>query len=299
VQTARGGLLREIGPSGVIILKDFTSTLSMPSKARNALLAALREIYDGCWVRRIGTDGGTTLEWKGKVGIVGGCTPAIDNHHGLMNAMGQRFLFYRMQVVEDTKLAMAALKQTANEDEMHEEMATAVRELIDSISLTPREVSDDCKQRIVSLSILAARCRSSVERDNRNREISMIPQSEAPGRLVKQIDLLFKAVLALGATVEHAHLLVQCIALDSIPPVRRLVFDVLRSANKELTTAYIAGKIQYPEQTTRRALEDLEAHGVLGKSASGSANAYYWTLSDLVEKTCKLCKGVFDPVPEK
>jgi hypothetical protein len=37
---AKGGLLREIGRRGVIILKDFTSTLSMPRDTRTAVMAA-------------------------------------------------------------------------------------------------------------------------------------------------------------------------------------------------------------------------------------------------------------------
>jgi hypothetical protein len=41
---ASGGLLREIGESGTLILKDFGSILSMHRDARAGVLAALREI---------------------------------------------------------------------------------------------------------------------------------------------------------------------------------------------------------------------------------------------------------------
>lgn len=46
---AKGGLLRVIGDQGTLILKDFTSVLSMSRDPRAAVLAALREIYDGSW----------------------------------------------------------------------------------------------------------------------------------------------------------------------------------------------------------------------------------------------------------
>src|SRR5262245_15298616 len=46
---ARGGLLREIGPFGILMLKDFGSILSMSRDQSGAVLAALREIYDGRW----------------------------------------------------------------------------------------------------------------------------------------------------------------------------------------------------------------------------------------------------------
>ena len=44
---ANGGLLRKIGDRGVLVIKDVTSILSMNRDARGAVLAALREIYDG------------------------------------------------------------------------------------------------------------------------------------------------------------------------------------------------------------------------------------------------------------
>ena len=68
---AKGGLLREIGDFGIILCKDFGTVLSMAREGRQAVLAALREVYDGEWNRRLGTDGGLCLPWKGKVGFLG------------------------------------------------------------------------------------------------------------------------------------------------------------------------------------------------------------------------------------
>src|SRR5262249_41948961 len=79
----KGGLLRVIGDFGIIVAKDFGSVLSMNRDARSAVLAALREVYDGSWTRHVGTDGGKTLAWSGKVGLLAGCTPTIDRHHSV------------------------------------------------------------------------------------------------------------------------------------------------------------------------------------------------------------------------
>ena len=68
---ATGGLLRKVGKFGIIAVKDFGSILSMRRDARASVLAALREIYDGSWTRVLGTDGGRTLRWTGKVGLIG------------------------------------------------------------------------------------------------------------------------------------------------------------------------------------------------------------------------------------
>jgi Bifunctional DNA primase/polymerase, N-terminal len=71
---ARGGLLQKIGTFGFLVLKDFGSILSMRPESKAELLAALREIYDGKWTRVIGADGGRTLQWSGKIGLLFGCT---------------------------------------------------------------------------------------------------------------------------------------------------------------------------------------------------------------------------------
>jgi hypothetical protein len=68
--SAQGGLLKEVGDFGQLIVKDFTSVLSMAKSGQGPLLAALREIYDGHWTRTVGTDGGQSLAWSGKLGLL-------------------------------------------------------------------------------------------------------------------------------------------------------------------------------------------------------------------------------------
>src|SRR5262249_20181172 len=78
---AKGGLLRQVGDLGILVLKDLGSVLSMQRDARAELLAAMREIYDGHWSRDIGTGGGIKLVWDGKLGMLFACTGVIDSHH--------------------------------------------------------------------------------------------------------------------------------------------------------------------------------------------------------------------------
>src|SRR5262249_29117294 len=82
---ASGGLLRELGTSGIIVLKDFGSVLSMPRDTRAATIAALRELYDGSWTRRLGSEGGRSLNWSGRLGLIAGATSVLDQHHGVMS----------------------------------------------------------------------------------------------------------------------------------------------------------------------------------------------------------------------
>ena len=112
---AKGGLLREIGEFGILAIKDFTSILSMNREPRTQLLGALREIFDGAWHRDVGVDGGTHLDWAGKVGLVAGCTAAIDSHHQVMATMGERFLLYRLPEITAQEQARRALRNTGRE----------------------------------------------------------------------------------------------------------------------------------------------------------------------------------------
>jgi hypothetical protein len=83
-KTAKGGLLRQLGSFGIIMLKDFGSVLSMRPDAKAEVLGALREIYDGAWTRHLGTDGGQTLAWEGKIGLLFGATGVIDAHYSVL-----------------------------------------------------------------------------------------------------------------------------------------------------------------------------------------------------------------------
>jgi hypothetical protein len=94
-KNATGGLLRKIGERGLLVIKDFTSILSAGREVRAPMLAALREIHDGKWVRNVGTDGGQTLTWEGRIVVIGACTTAWDQAHGVISIMGDRFVLIR------------------------------------------------------------------------------------------------------------------------------------------------------------------------------------------------------------
>jgi len=136
---AKGGLLREIDDFGIVSLKDFGGILSMNRDSQVAVLAALREIYDGSWDRHVGADGGRSLHWEGKVGLIGGCTPAIDRAYSVMGTLGERFAFYRLPELDEAgKRAQAekALAHAGRELEMRRELAEAVLGLFTGLTIS-------------------------------------------------------------------------------------------------------------------------------------------------------------------
>jgi len=279
---AKGGLLREIGDFGLIVLKDFTSVLAMRHDARLPILAALREVYDGSWTRYVGTDGGRKLSWQGKVGLVGGCTPTIDRHHAVISAMGERLLLFRLPLVESELQAGRALRHTGDQERtMRAELADAVAGLFSAGLGTPRELDETDEAHLIGLATLVARCRSAVERDTYStREIELVPAPEQPARLALTLERLLAGLDALGCDRQLAWTVVGRAALDSMPALRRAIVDVLVDADEPLTTTQVGEAIRHPTTTARRALEDLTAHDVVDRHIQGEGRADVWVASE-------------------
>jgi hypothetical protein len=280
---SKGGLLRDIGEFGILALKDFTSILAMNRDQRGQLLAALREIFDGSWTRHVGVDGGKTLAWSGKLGLIAGCTAAIDSHHGVMSVMGERFLLYRLPAIDPAKQAERALANAGQERHMREELATAVRGLFAGLAIGEGLPPIDERETagLIALSSLVASARSAVERDSYKREIELILDTEAPARLAQTLRRLYAGLLTIGLDRATAWPLVCKVGLDCIPKLRRSAFDVLLNVDEWRSTTDVAAAAKYPTTTARRALEDMAAHGVIDRMAGGSGKPDQWRLANV------------------
>lgn len=283
---ASGGLLRELGDFGVLLNKDFGSVLSMHRDARAQTLAALREVYDGSWTRRIGTDGGRSLTWRGKAGLIAACTPTIDRHHAVIGAMGERFLLYRLPEIDGDEQAGRALDGVGREDRMRAELHDAVASVFEPGIHAVRDSTDSERQRLVALSSLVVRCRSAVERDGYSREIELVTAPEAPGRLVKVLDRFLSGLLAIGVQPDDAWRVTRDAALDCMPALRRAIVGAL-FRDSEASLDDVATAVGHPPQTTRRALEDLQVYGITMRERQGRADC--WGLTSWARERYAAC----------
>lgn len=280
-KSAKGGLLREINDFGILLLKDFGSVLSMRPDAKAELLAALREVYDGSWTRHLGTDGGQSLAWAGKVGLVFGVTPAIDSYHAVMGELGERFLLCRMEPAGRTQAGRALNHAGAGTAKMRRELAAVVDALFaDHDVRTPRPLSEEERERLIDLSWLAVRIRSTVERDRYTREIESVHGNEGPARLALQLECLLNGLDVIGCERALAMCVVERVALDSVPPLRRHALDVVR-AKGICDTRTIAENLRLPTTTVRRGLEELAAYGLVRHASGGAGNSDLWEIGDL------------------
>jgi len=277
---AHGGLLRRIGPRGMLILKDFTSVLEMDRTARGQVLAALREVYDGRWDRHVGTEGGQTLTWQGKCGFLAGCTTSIDRAHSVMNDMGPRSLLVRLPAPKLDKIAASALDHMGKEDDMRAALARATAGLLTHPPGQPHDVTRQARAGLIGLANLVSQARSPVHRDWKG-EIELIGDAEAPTRIIKQLGQMWKACGVLGLDLEGSWEVVRRCALDSIPKLRGAVIRYLAETAGPSDTTAVSIAVVHPTRTVRRALEDLAAHGVVDRISAGRGRADSWELSGL------------------
>jgi hypothetical protein len=262
-KNASGGVLMVVGESGILVVKDVTSILSMSREVRGEVLAALREIHDGRWVRTVGTRGGRTLEWCGRITVVGAVTTAWDAAHSVVTAMGDRFVLCRLDSTQRRiDAGRHAIANTGHEEKMRSELATAVSDVLAGVGNTRPELSDRETETLLPAADLVTLARTAVERDYRGGVVDA-HSPEMPTRFAKQLAQIVRGGVAVGLSHEAAlRLAIRC-ARDSMPPLRLAIIDYLAQHPDSFTTDVRKG-IDKPHTTVDRELQALHMLGVLG-----------------------------------
>jgi hypothetical protein len=286
-KNASGGLLRELPAFGAtLVIKDFGAILTLPRDRRAIVVQALRDVYDGRYVRDVGTGGGLRLQWTGRLGLLAGATGALDAHHAVVGALGERWLTLRLAldrhdddgVDDEDEMARRALAggQTRT---MRTDLTEALCGYVESLTPPPMVNLDAADtELVIALSVLVTNARSPVERDARDRTIEQVPQGEGPSRFARQLHKLALCLYALGLDQEHVQAAIRRLAFDSIPPTRRQALDHLLARAEPCKTGAVATTFGLPTVTVTRVLEDLAAHGLLRRRKTGEAHnaPYEW-----------------------
>lgn len=261
-KTATGGLLRKIGARGILVIKDVTSILSSDRNVRASVLAAIREVYDGRWERNVGTDGGRTPTWTGRLVVVGAVTTAWDSAHAVVAAMGDRFVLIRSNSnVGRKETGMQAIQNTGDEVAMRKELSEAVGRVIAHTSLEVTELTEDERNKILDAADITTLARTAVERDY-SGEVTDSHAPEMPTRFAKQLTQLFRGGVALGMPRERAMTLAIRCARDSIPPLRlAILLDIAAIPNSR--PGDVRKSIGKPWRTVKREMDALTMLGML------------------------------------
>lgn len=286
-KNATGGVLRQIGGRGIMLMKDFTSMLSMPREPLAEAIGALREVYDGRWSRPLGTEGGKLLEWRGRIGFLGASTPALDRHYAVTGELGERWIYYRYAETDGYGETIKALG-VENPESMMEELRELVSGFMDEMGLwwgcgigcemkhehrpppDKRELTDYEKNRLYAIASITVAARSPVPRDGKTREVIDIAQKEAPTRLSSALGQMYLGLEAIGLGEQERWGIVGRMALDSAPQIRAKVVAALNAVVRwmgdpkggGLTIGEVRKVLQCSSRTTMLTVEDLCIHGV-------------------------------------
>ncbi len=277
-KNATGGLLRTVGARGVLVIKDFTTILSLHREKRAEILAALREIYDGMWTRNLGVDGGQTLSWSGRLTVISCVTGVYDDHHGVIAAMGDRFLSLRLDSEDRAMRQHATRRAIANvggEAAMRQQLGDVVAGFLRNLQIPDDLAPDDqTTSRIVALADLVARARSQVSKDFKG-DPENAHAAEMPTRVAKQLAQLWRGATACGLSADEALAVVERVAADSIPPDRRQVL-VAVSTLRQPTTHDVALVTGMSRRKADRVLQELDMMRMIRKEQpQGSAWVWY------------------------
>lgn len=262
-----GGALTRIGKLGLITISDFSTVLATSDRGgRDQLFANLRCVYDGELVRTIGT-APKPVAWQGRATFIAGCTAAIDRFASHTDALGPRWLFYRLaeQSTPDAR-ARARRAQRANGQisSLRHQARTAATEIVKAASKRTDDIElpSDLQDHLVEVAIVVCLGRGAVPRHGYGkREIDGLPNVESPPRLTLQLTTLARCLLALGMDLQRARWLCEHAALSSMPTIRLRVLQTL-AAGEELNVSEVARRARAHRHPTRFALEELQTIGV-------------------------------------
>jgi hypothetical protein len=286
---ATGGLLREMGDRGILIFKDFTSILAMSRDRRDDVLKALREIYDGYWRRQVGTDGGRSFEWEGRIVLVGAVTSAYDRAREVISKLGDRFVLLRVNsndVAARRDAAKSAVLGVGTEEKMRGNLTRLVTGLVENINTGDAFKPNASEtEAIIDAADLVTRARTAVDRAP-NGEVEEAHMLEMPTRFPKELVQLFRGATAIKLDRASAMRLVIRAARDSMPPLKLEIVDWLAVTNCSGNANAVAVGIDKPYMTTKRQLEELHLLGVVTRekiTGSDSQSRWHYRLADGID----------------
>ncbi len=267
-------LLERMGSFGIVTLKDLTTLLTGHHEARGQILGQLREVADGRFDKSFGN--GIEVRWSGKLGLIAGVTPVIDEQHAFLATMGERFVQYRLPEGDRRAMAFRALEMRANEADLREELKERVATFLAPYEGHGRlDTPPEWAEPLVGLADTVTRARTGVPRDGYSRTLLYRPAPEAPTRFLKQLAQLGGAALAAGATESEAWNLVKKTAWDSVPATRAEVLNLTHELGEpSIALKKLAPRLGIPERTAQRHVEDLVALGLLETTRPHNSKMY-------------------------
>jgi hypothetical protein len=287
------GILTRI-EQGLLTIADLSTILATSDRGgRDQLFALLRRVYDGEVTRDLG-NAAHSLNWRGRLTLLGACTPAIDTYSAHTDALGPRWVYLRVDR-QDWQGRRSTGRKSLDAGQLREHRTRAGQlcvQIVDrAASNIPSVLNDKMREAIIDAAVVACHGRSAVEREGYGRrDISAPAVIEEPPRLTAQLGLLARALIALGLDDDEVIRLCRRCAMDSMPSAR---LGVLRALVHDpgASVSEIARAADLHRQVARMTLEELDAIGVAeclidpDDDPTGRWSAHPWQLRGLEKDT--------------
>jgi hypothetical protein len=251
----------------VLVIKDLSPLLSMRRETRNAILADLRDAYDGFTDQGRGNLG--RISCQARFSLLAASTLAVERFDAIDGELGERCVKFRMRSGETYEKVEQAIRNIGKDSDMRGEIERLVSSFLDGLPAAPQspEIPEAVLPVLTSIADFAATARSHVPRD-RQHNLRYLPRPEVGTRLGKELaKLLVTLALIRGkpaAGMEELRTLVR-VAEDCMPPNRLLVLRELRCAG--LKTFEVAERTMLPRSTANQVLEDLHVLQIVERAA--------------------------------
>jgi hypothetical protein len=187
--------------------------------------------------------------------------------------MGDRYLLCRIAPVEG-QFERALDHAGEATERMRRELSEAVERVFSARRTEPRPLSLEERGRISRLCSLVVRLRAAVDRHRYTTDIEVVHGAEGTGRLGLSLERLLAGLDSVGVDRDVALNVVEKVAMDSTPPIRRRAYEYLRHIASPAEIAEVAVNVRIPSKTLRRHLEDLEAQGLVKHIPAGKRGEF-------------------------
>jgi hypothetical protein len=278
----------------LLVIKDFTSILSMRDIDKDEIFGILRDAYDGRCGKEFGN--GVTRSYQSRFTVIAAVTPVIYEVSQQHQSLGERFLKIctgdNLKHESEEQIIERSIENINQEVQMRWELQDVVQSYLSrpvSTASLP-ELPKPMVRRIIALAKFGARMRGIVKRDlYRNEVMTSRPSAEVGSRLGKQIAKLAQSLALVHRRKivgEHEYAMCKKTILDTIPQrtedVVRCLIKETETIDDSISTRTVSAKTRYPLATVQRVLADLNVLDIVDRT--GPANKNEWTIGSYIRE---------------
>ena len=257
----------------ILLVKDFTSILSMRDTDKEEIFGILRDAFDGSCGKIFGN--GIERNYKSRFTVLAAVTPRIYDVGEQHQSLGERFLKYaigdNMEHVSEEDIISKAIENVSQSESIRDALAEVTDRYLTGLMeqgdvLAQVKMDNPTKQRLILLAQIGSVIRGTVTHHKYRDDIMLgRPFREVGTRLGTQLAKLARSlafVRGRSEVGEEDYRLVKRVVLDTISQrhedIIRTLFRMTGEAGADwVKIDDLVQRMRYPKSTVRRLLDDM------------------------------------------